>query len=66
MQNVDTRKFQKYLTDKGYKPVRQNGSHTIYEKTISNTVSVPTTGKTICGTMAKRLKKQVEDFTKEG
>lgn len=65
MQNVDTRKFQSYLSDKGYKPVRRNGSHVIYEKTITDSVSVPVGSKTICGTLAKRLQKQIENFDKE-
>lgn len=62
MQNVDTRDFQSFLSRNGYKPVRKNGSHTVYEKTITDSVSVPTSSKTINGCMAKRLQKQVENF----
>jgi predicted RNA binding protein YcfA (HicA-like mRNA interferase family) len=64
MQNVATRKFQKELTQNGYKPIRQNGSHMIYEasRTIKDSISIPTTEKTINGCMAKRLTKQMEDF----
>ena len=62
MQNVDTRDFQAFLSENGYKPVRHNGSHTVYEKTITDSVSVPTSNKTINGCMAKRLKKQIEKF----
>lgn len=64
MQNVDTREFVKKLKDSGYKPVRKKGSHTIYEKTITDSISIPTSDKTINGCMAKRLEKQIKNFNK--
>jgi predicted RNA binding protein YcfA (HicA-like mRNA interferase family) len=64
MQNIKTKDFQKKLSDNGYEPVRQKGSHTVYEakRTITDSLSVPTNDKTINGCLAKRLEKQIEDF----
>ena len=62
MQNIDTRDFQTMLKEHGYKPVRTHGSHTVYEKTVTDSISVPTSGKTINGCMAQRLQKQIKDF----
>jgi predicted RNA binding protein YcfA (HicA-like mRNA interferase family) len=66
MQNIKTTDFQRKLSDNGYKPIRQKGSHTVYEakRIIVDSMSVPTSNKTINGCMAKRLEKQMEDFRK--
>jgi predicted RNA binding protein YcfA (HicA-like mRNA interferase family) len=64
MQNVTTREFKRKLQENGYKPIRMNGSHTVYEakRTITDSMSVPTADKTINGCIAKRLEKQIADF----
>lgn len=57
---VPTLKFKRILTDNGYKFVRCNGGHEVWEKTITRSVSIPVHSKEINGAMAKRLKKELE------
>jgi predicted RNA binding protein YcfA (HicA-like mRNA interferase family) len=66
MQNVPTREFQRKLIANGYEPVRKNGSHTIYEaeRTITDSMSVPTADREINGCLARRLEQQMEKFVR--
>lgn len=57
MQNMKSRDFRKLLRDNGFREVRQNGSHIIYERTQS--ISAPSTDTEISGPMATRLLKEV-------
>lgn len=57
MQNMKTREFKKLLKENGFREVRQNGSHIIYERTQS--ISAPSADTEISGPMAQRLLKEV-------
>lgn len=59
MQNVKTREFLSTLKANGYEPVRQKGSHTIFQKVVTHTLSVPTSDKTINGALCSKLMKQM-------
>lgn len=61
MQNINTNNLKKILSENGYSPDRQRGSHIIYKKKGFNPVSIPVGKRTICGPMAKRIIKQVRD-----
>ena len=65
MQNEDTRKFLKEISDYGYKKVRQDGSsHAIYERevTFTHKISVPVGSKTINGGLIYGTRKQMRLF----
>ena len=65
MQNEDTRKFIKEITNCGYKKVRQDGSsHAIYEKevTLKHIISIPVSNKTINGGLIYGTRKQMKLF----
>ena len=59
MQNYNTNELKKVLTNNGYTPDRQKGSHVIYRKPGFNHVAIPVGKKTVSGPMAKRIIKQV-------
>ena len=68
MQNIETRQFQKLLSEYGYKKVRSSGSsHTVYERevTVKNVISIPTNNKMLNGPMGQRLIKQIAEFDRE-
>jgi predicted RNA binding protein YcfA (HicA-like mRNA interferase family) len=62
MQNMKTKDLQRKLSDKGYKVVRKCGSHTVYEKVVKDTVSVPTSSSEVNGCLAKKIEKQINNF----
>jgi predicted RNA binding protein YcfA (HicA-like mRNA interferase family) len=62
MQNVKTKDLQRKLSDNGYQVIRKCGSHTIYEKVVKDTVSVPTSQSEVNGALAKKIEKQIGRF----
>lgn len=56
MQNEKTRDFIKDAKAKGFREVRQNGSHVIFERV--QTFSIPAVNNELNGCMAKRLRKE--------
>ena len=70
MQNMELRSFQKVLNEHGYIFARNTGSsHTVYERrtavgerVFKDTISIPTSNKTINGPLPKRLIKQIYEF----
>jgi predicted RNA binding protein YcfA (HicA-like mRNA interferase family) len=62
MQNIKTKDLQRKLSEKGYKAVRKCGSHTVYEKVMKDTVSVPTSASEVNGCLAKKIEKQIDRF----
>lgn len=56
MQNEKTRDFIRDAKDNGFREVRQNGSHRIFERVQS--FSIPVADTELNGCMAKRLRKE--------
>lgn len=50
--------FTEILKANGYSRDRCNGGHEIWERTITDSISIPIHGKEINGAMAKRLIKE--------
>lgn len=55
-----TDKFKKALKRKGFEKDRSNGGHEIWERKITQSISIPIHDKEINGAMAKRLDKEYE------
>jgi predicted RNA binding protein YcfA (HicA-like mRNA interferase family) len=68
MQDPKRKDFQDLLKEYGYEPVRNKGSHTIYEckRTLTNSISVPTSKGKINGALAGKLIKKIEKFDSLG
>ena len=55
---VDYRDFTDILKANGYKKDRGNGGHEIWERTITDSISIPVHDRSINGGIARRLIKQ--------
>ena len=55
---IPTRKFVDALEEKGFKKDRCNSGHDIYERTITESVSVPIHSKEIKGAVARKISKK--------
>ena len=55
---IPTDKFRMLLKANGYRKDRYNSAHEVWERTITDSVSIPIHNKEINGCMAKRLIKE--------
>lgn len=55
---ISTREIKMILKNNGYKKDRCNGGHEIWERTITDSVTIPIHSKEINGCIAKRLIKE--------
>lgn len=60
MQDITTREMKAILKQNGFILVRSHGSHAIY-KSDNRTVSIPVSDKVICGALARKLIKDIEN-----
>lgn len=66
MQDTATRDLVKQIKKLGYEEQRCQGSHTIFRKVIIDTITIPTSDKTVQAPIARKLSKHVDEVSDFG